>query len=225
MIEESKMQEVVGVIKEKQPTPKQGDESLSDINENEIRLRVGVEELDLEQAIKRNEIEFYQQTDDKYGPMVKYLATRIKPLGVSDEQFSTLIEQSHNYYLDPKDKLLKIKTEWKDPEKEDEVITYYRLVVPLALRQQYMRELHESVFAGHLGRQRTIIKVTERYWWPNMIKEIKEWLLTCPECQQRRNPKNKPPLLPRPEVTANKPFQVVAVDIIGPLPQSTEGFK
>ena len=225
MIEESKMQEVVGVIKEKQPTPKQGDESLSDINENEIRLRVGVEELDLEQAIKRNEIEFYQQTDDKYGPMVKYLATGIKPLGVSDEQFSTLIEQSHNYYLDPKDKLLKIKTEWKDPEKEDEVITYYRLVVPLALRQQYMRELHDSVFAGHLGRQRTIIKVTERYWWPNMIKEIKEWLLTCPECQQRRNPKNKPPLLPRPGVTANKPFQVVAVDIIGPLPQSTEGFK
>ena len=58
-----------------------------------------------------------------------------------------------------------------------------------------------------------------------MIKEIKEWLLTCPECQQRRNPKNKPPLLPRPGVTANKPFQVVAVDIIGPLPQSTEGFK
>ena len=35
---------------------------------------------------------------------------------------------------------------------------------------------------GHRGREGTIKTETERYWWPELHVEIKEWVKTCEQC-------------------------------------------
>ena len=44
------------------------------------------------------------------------------------------------------------------------------LVIPKALQPTVMHELHSSVFGGHMGFGRTIGRITEHYWWRDMMK-------------------------------------------------------
>jgi len=39
--------------------------------------------------------------------------------------------------------------------------------------------------SGHRGREGTLRKVVQRYWWPEMYVDVKDWEKTCEECEKR----------------------------------------
>jgi len=97
-----------------------------------------------------------------------------------------------------------------------------KLVVPKSIRTEVLKELHEGAIGGHLGSDKTLWKLKERFYWPGHYTEVKKWCSTCAVCAQRKNPTPKPTAKLCP-VTVNAPMELVAMDILGPLPESSAG--
>ncbi|GFX98558.1 hypothetical protein TNCV_1501361 [Trichonephila clavipes] len=101
-----------------------------------------------------------------------------------------------------------------------------QLVIPERRKRKILEIAHESVFGAHLGAHKTIQRIKFSFYWPGMVKEIKAYCSSCHGCQLRKviRSVDKIPITPvsRPEL----PFQVVNVDLIGPVdPVSSQGHK
>ncbi|XP_075071707.1 uncharacterized protein LOC142160697 [Mixophyes fleayi] len=92
-----------------------------------------------------------------------------------------------------------------------------RLVVPLMYREGLLRVAHEVPLAGHLGIKKTKSRLKQKFYWPEMGKDIANYCRSCHACQMVGKPGDvgHAPLVPLPIIA--EPFERVAVDIIGPL--------
>ena len=78
---------------------------------------------------------------------------------------------------------------------------------------------------GHFGRDKTLAKISERFYWKGMKGDVSEYVKNCTKCFVN-NPKmttEAPPLHPIP-VPAHV-WSLVGIDLIGPLNESTNGNK
>ena len=95
-----------------------------------------------------------------------------------------------------------------------------RPLVPKKFRKQIFDMYH---MLCHPGQKPTLKKVQDRYYWPEMGKDVAKWTSECQACI-----KCKPHKTIRPE-TSHQPimpkrFTQLMVDVIGPLPESN-GYK
>ena len=95
-------------------------------------------------------------------------------------------------------------------------------VVPAKMREVILRDLHDGPLGCHLGVDKTMGKLRERFYWPGYWTDVRTWCNSCGECARRKMPapKHRAPLG---TVQAGSPMQVVAMDILGPLPESDAG--
>ncbi|PAA78757.1 hypothetical protein BOX15_Mlig016452g7 [Macrostomum lignano] len=100
-----------------------------------------------------------------------------------------------------------------------------QLVLPKALRATALSQAHESAFAGHLGTRKTCQRLEQRFWWPTMTKDVKDFVATCDKCQKTaRVPGNhKVPLVQVPGV--EEAFTKVIIDISGPYTRTASGHQ
>ena len=93
------------------------------------------------------------------------------------------------------------------------------LVIPQSLQAAILQEAHDSPLAGHLGTSKTLGRISGKYFWPKMVTDIKFWCQSCPSCQVIKDQPacGKAPMNPIP-VTG--PFDMVGMDIVGPLPMT-----
>eukprot|EP00731_Ephydatia_muelleri_P006479 Em0003g727a len=61
----------------------------------------------------------------------------------------------------------------------EESAAVHQLVVPPALRNEVLREVHEGTFGGHLGEEKTFKKLRAAYYWPGYYNATKLWCTTC----------------------------------------------
>lgn len=96
-------------------------------------------------------------------------------------------------------------------------------VVKVEDKERILYLLHDSRTAGHLGITRTLQKASCRYYWKGMSQDVKEYVLSCPKCQQS-NPLKKQanPLHPI-EVTGF--LDRIGIDIVGKLPETSSKNK
>ena len=96
------------------------------------------------------------------------------------------------------------------------------MVVPGALRPAVFQELHEGALSGHLATEKTVGKLKGRFYWPGHYNDVHDWCQKCAQCAARKPPSPNPkaPLVP---VSTSAPLELVAMDILGPLPQGTAG--
>ena len=57
-----------------------------------------------------------------------------------------------------------------------------QLLVPKADREQLFLSYHASLFGGHLGRTRTLARLSHRFYWLGMSDNVKDWLGKCVAC-------------------------------------------
>ncbi|KAF8752081.1 hypothetical protein RHS01_08076 [Rhizoctonia solani] len=82
-----------------------------------------------------------------------------------------------------------IRKAYRDYDWEEDLLWYQgKLVVPDSepLKEQLLKEFHDSPLAGHPGQQRTLELISRSYWWPGMKSSAKEWVKCCPICQANR---------------------------------------
>ena len=95
-------------------------------------------------------------------------------------------------------------------------------MVPTSLRSSILSELHDGVTGGHLGQDKTLLKLKERYYWPGHWNDVQDWCNTCAACIARKSAAPKPRAGLQ-SIQAGYPLQLVAIDILGPLPESKTG--
>ena len=54
--------------------------------------------------------------------------------------------------------------------------------------------MHNHPLGGHLGVDIVFNKIRNLYYWPQMYKDIKEYIQSCDSCQRRGRKRNKEPL-------------------------------
>ena len=97
-----------------------------------------------------------------------------------------------------------------------------QLIVPQGLRTEVLQELHSGAVGGHLGEEKTLKKLKERFYWPGHANDVKNWCRACPSCSTRKTPAPKQ-RAPLGSLQAGYPMQIVSVDILGPLPMTETG--
>ena len=97
-----------------------------------------------------------------------------------------------------------------------------QLVVPLQERKHILTDIHSGASGGHLGSDKMMSRVKARFYWAGYWKDVQNWCRTCSVCASRKSPipRNQAPLQ---SIFVHSPMQLVAVDILGPLPQSAAG--
>ena len=85
----------------------------------------------------------------------------------------------------------------------------WQLVVPKAHRSRALTGCHDVV--SHQGRMRTLSLLRERFFWPGMQREAKQYLLNCTRCLRRKTPSQVAPLQP---INVTQPLELVHMDYL-----------
>ena len=99
------------------------------------------------------------------------------------------------------------------------------LVVPNAdaLRQDVLREMHESPHAGHIGVKKTRKAIERFYTWPSLPDDVSHWVRTCSGCQRKMSTHQKKAVLLQPLPIPKRKWGSVSMDLITALPET--GFR
>ena len=104
---------------------------------------------------------------------------------------------------------------------ENDILHYKaRLYIPRQLVPSILQSEHDSQIAGHFGMDKTTELIRRNFWWPSMIKEIEEYVKSCPDCQKNKAKRHKQYGLLSPLELPYAPWQSIAMDFITDLPLS-----
>uniref|UniRef100_A0A1I8F2P9 Integrase_H2C2 domain-containing protein n=1 Tax=Macrostomum lignano TaxID=282301 RepID=A0A1I8F2P9_9PLAT len=98
-------------------------------------------------------------------------------------------------------------------------------VIPRQLRQDLLQLLHDDPASGHLGTERTLARVVSRAWWPGLKDDVQHWVSSCEVCQRRKVPHQHQRAPLQINTVPSAPWEMVQVDIKGPLPETEAGLR
>ncbi|KAF4531537.1 hypothetical protein B566_EDAN018431 [Ephemera danica] len=96
--------------------------------------------------------------------------------------------------------------------------------MPLSLRRAILKTHHDHILSGHLGIRKCLHKIKQHYTWPNMRKDVQDYIRGCNICLQIK-PNNHKPYGKRNSYQAKRPGQSISLDLIGCLPRSISGYE
>lgn len=99
--------------------------------------------------------------------------------------------------------------------------TLWKIFVPGSGIDSILRENHDS--CGHQGIFKTFHRIKQKYTFPRLYQIVKEYVRNCDTCRSAKsaNAINRPPM--GSQRVANRPFELVSLDFMGPLPRTRNG--
>lgn len=143
----------------------------------------------------------------RYG-LVVFLGEGRIPNTVKEEIKQKIHKKSKNYKIDKNNDLITAES-------------VPQIVPPRHRMKAILQETHNIPTSGHQGRDATLRKTSEVYFWPNMKEDIREFVKTCQTCQKRSPRKGETELQPIKKFPT--PFYQVGMDVMGPLPITRSG--
>lgn len=95
-----------------------------------------------------------------------------------------------------------------------------RPYIPIQFRKLAFETIHNI---SHPGIRSTRKMVAQKYFWPNLNKDVSTWEKTCIQCQKSKV--NRHTFSQFDNFPPGNRFEQIHVDIIGPLPTSQDGFR
>ena len=110
---------------------------------------------------------------------------------------------------------------WRNHEDAQTKQEWKQLIVLQSLREKSLEEIHVGVMGGHLGDDNTLQKLKKRLYGPEHFQDVKTPWQARSICASRKTPalKNCAPLQP---VSTGSLIQAIAINIMGPLPESKQ---
>ena len=110
---------------------------------------------------------------------------------------------------------------WETPKGDQKIL---QLLLPRKLRPQVLHDLHNTPTGGHLGIAKTLGRVRERFYWSKCRRDVEDWCKSCDLCASRKGPSKKV-RAPMAQYNVGAPMERLAVDVMGPLPETDSGNK
>lgn len=99
-----------------------------------------------------------------------------------------------------------------------------QLLVPRQFRNSVLRLAHNHLFGAHLGGEKTLQRILQRFYWLGIRKDVEQFCKSCPKCQKASpRPHLRAPLESMPIIDI--PFERIAMDLVGPLSKSARGHE
>ena len=96
-----------------------------------------------------------------------------------------------------------------------------QLIVPSHSKSDVLYHFHDIPSGGHLGAEKTLGKIRQTFYWPNIKDDVEKYCSKCTLCAARKKP--KPAKSPLGSNVVLAPMERIAVDILGPLPKTESG--
>ena len=98
-----------------------------------------------------------------------------------------------------------------------------QIIVPRSLRPALLMLAHNNPMAAHFGVSRTLKRLTRRYFWYNMKRDVRKHCRECLSCARIKRPHrvSKEGRFTIPVL--GEPFMELSADILGPLPCTKSG--
>ncbi|GFT56794.1 retrovirus-related Pol polyprotein from transposon opus [Nephila pilipes] len=101
-----------------------------------------------------------------------------------------------------------------------------QLVVPECRWTDVLRLAHTSVFSSHMCPKMTLERIKYSFFWEGLRADVRKFCESCKECQLTRSVRINDRSLITPVARPELPFQVVNLDLVGPIdPPSSKGHK
>ena len=149
-------------------------------------------------------------------------------------KMAEVVERPNMIEMGPMDKeLLTLWGEWNSLKIIEGVLyrkvekkfgDIWQLVIPKENRLDVLKEAHAGRSSGHLGSERTFERIRARFYWPGYRSHVDRFCASCRECLSR-NPPGKYAVMPLGLRVVGRPFERVAIDILGPLRISRRGHR
>lgn len=146
----------------------------------------------------------------KAGPT---LFARLKEVGASDRLYSKRraeIEKGigpRDWSIDERGLIMRKGGIYVPPGSENETADF---------RHTLLKEAHDA--QAHLGREKTLARLAEHFWWDNMRKETEEYCRSCPVCARSKGSTQRPAGALQPMPIPTHPWESVAIDFVSGFP-------
>ena len=165
---------------------------------------------------------FCDSLDDEELPMLGF-----DTLEFDNDEYSELrktIEENQEKLPDLKiiDGYVYKKTMFNRSSPEVDEYTW-KLWIPSTLTHTLISEAHEPPTKSHGGIHKTLQRLRQLYYWPNMTTQVRNFINKCEACKLAKpnNQVSKPPM--GGEMTTERPFQRLYIDFLGPYVRSKNG--
>jgi transposase InsO family protein len=88
------------------------------------------------------------------------------------------------------------------------------------MQQKILEALHAGALGGHSGISVTYIRISRLFAWPNLRKDVQQFVESCSICKQAKSEHTKYPGLLQPLEVPDQAWQVVTLDFVEGLPCS-----
>jgi len=168
--------------------------------------------------IQQQDIARLQRECPDYKPIFEYIEKGILP---QEEKIARrIVFESEQYIID--DDILYHLFHPRTKRMNEIVPIVKQLCVPRILREELMTAYHDN--NCHVGQERLYNSLKMKYWFPLMYTTVLQYVASCVICQRTKTSQHrkKAPLKPLEVV---EPFGRVHMDFVGPLPQTSEGYR
>ena len=132
-------------------------------------------------------------------------------VGASKNQVKGVLKEAEFYKLE--DGALKYKA---SPEEEQ----YKIIVPPIKERLEVAQRAH---LLGHFQAQSTFDRLKQKYYWSNMMEDVKRVIAKCLPCiRHQKEPEKEHRAI---AIEVNRIFDTVAMDLVFGFPETHSGYK
>ena len=89
-------------------------------------------------------------------------------------------------------------------------------------KKTILNDNHESLLGAHRGYKKKLSLISRYFYWPNMKKELKEYVDSCQRCQEAKSRNQKQLRLLRPFPPPTRKWEEIAMDFIFELPRTKD---
>ena len=153
-------------------------------------------------TIPEQDLRRAQEEDPVLGKVREFIITKRWPRTKSRDRrddFTVLLKERKRLYVDNSG-VMHRKT-----------ATGAQLLLPKKFQTLVFKELHEEM--GHLGVERTLTLIRERFYWPHMQRDVDHYVTQVCSCLKRKRP-NRPTRAPLVNIVTTHPFEMVSIDFL-----------
>ncbi|KAE9118031.1 hypothetical protein PF010_g8375 [Phytophthora fragariae] len=169
------------------------------------------------QAERRNRISKAQDEECRWADLKTYLRGQIDQLTRRRAYNAGKIA---NHFVLSEDGLLYYVGRRRGEPTDNEF--KLRLVVPTTLIDEVLQNCHNSLEGGHQGMVRTYHRVRTDYYWVGLYADTIKHVESCEDCSTSKSKPHLQGYSPG-NLVSERPFHIVSLDFVIPLPKTTRG--